>query len=284
MRETTAYQKLKEISLLLSGVSFGAAFLSIENSLKQNGLNLFIVSVILLLVGVGLIEWILEIYLSLILLLNKKGKLIGIYAPYEIDNDNSSWINLSERQLENMITRHKIRYCVFYSDRDFRKYPVIINPYGGAYPENNVATLESLNEIFSYVKNGGTYVNIADIPFYYAFDKSLNRRLDTTPFAGPFTRTVSFLHTILTKRLQVFVYGLSDKKYTDEGISRVISCNENSVNYFTEKLTIENEYYSPYLSIPYGRGFFVFSTKLIGKDEELHLVDIVNNSLELINL
>lgn len=284
MKTGYIYQKIKEICLLLSGVFFSVAILSIEDALKQHGLYLWIVSIFLFLVGVGSIEGIRKIYFILILMWNKKRKLIGIYAPYEIDDDNSSWVEFSNRQIEDILRRHKIDFSIFDSDNSFKKYPIIVNPYGGVYPENDIATLGSLDTIFSYVRDGGIYVNIADIPFYYAFDKNLNRRIDTTPFAGPFTRTVSFLHTVLTKKLQVFVYGLTDKKYTDKGISRIISCNENINNYYKENITIESESYSPYLAIPYGKGFFVFSTFFVDKHMSSHLVDIFNKSLELINL
>ncbi len=52
------------------------------------------------------------------------------------------------------------------------RYNVIINPYGSVYPETNIKGLSVWNTISSYVLNGGVMVNLADIPFYYAYDES----------------------------------------------------------------------------------------------------------------
>jgi hypothetical protein len=35
-----------------------------------------------------------------------------------------------------------------------------------------------LDEIFNYVKEGGIFLNISDIPGYWAYNKLLERRLD----------------------------------------------------------------------------------------------------------
>jgi hypothetical protein len=284
MKRKYIYQKFKEVCLLVAGSLISIAFLPFENVLKERRFYLFILLLILILVGIGSLEGLRDIYSKLVLALNKKRKLVGIYTPYEIEEANSSWTNLSRKQLRNILKKHKINYGFFESDSSFKKYPIIVNPYGGVYPENNIATLESLDNIFDYVRRGGIYANIADIPFYYAYDKNLNRRIDTTPFAGPFTRTVSFLHSMLTKKLRVFVYGLTDKKYADKGVLRIISYNNSAINYYKKSITINNESFTPYLATPYGKGFFVFSTISINKKEESRLVDIFNKSLELVNL
>jgi hypothetical protein len=57
--------------------------------------------------------------------------------------------------------------CVrFFLDR----YNVILNPYGSAYPEVNIKGLPVLNTILDYVLFGGLFVNVADIPFYWAYE------------------------------------------------------------------------------------------------------------------
>ena len=40
---------------------------------------------------------------------------------------------------------------------------------------------ETLNKIFDYVNKGGLFVNVADIPGYWAYNLLLKRRLDATP-------------------------------------------------------------------------------------------------------
>lgn len=54
----------------------------------------------------------------------------------------------------------------FFLDR----YSVILNPYGSAYPEANTKDLPVLHTILDYVLHGGLFVNVADIPFYWAYD------------------------------------------------------------------------------------------------------------------
>lgn len=61
------------------------------------------------------------------------------------------------------ITRSWVR---FFLDR----YNVILNPYGSVYPEVNIKASPVLNTILDYVLNGGLFVNVADIPFYWAYD------------------------------------------------------------------------------------------------------------------
>jgi len=50
------------------------------------------------------------------------------------------------------------------------RYSVVLNPYGSLYPETNIKELPVLSTILDYVLNGGIFVNVADIPFYWAYD------------------------------------------------------------------------------------------------------------------
>ena len=65
--------------------------------------------------------------------------------------------------------------------KTFNKYVTVLNPYGGVYPEADLKNLSTLNKIRNFVKEGGIFVNVADIPSYYAYDLNLKRRFDTTP-------------------------------------------------------------------------------------------------------
>jgi hypothetical protein len=62
-----------------------------------------------------------------------------------------------------MIMRSHVR---FFLDR----YSVVLNPYGSAYPEVDIKDLPVLHTILDYVLHGGLLVNVADIPFYWAYD------------------------------------------------------------------------------------------------------------------
>lgn len=54
---------------------------------------------------------------------------------------------------------------------------VILNPYGGVYPETDIRGNNTLESIFEYVEEGGVFINIADFPFYWAYSIQQNRRI-----------------------------------------------------------------------------------------------------------
>lgn len=266
--ENTLYQITKKVSLLLAGALLGITFSLYRNELSQYVLCIIGAIFVLVLYGFGLFEGIFKVWVLIIREINDRRKKIFIYAPYEIDDSNSSWINVYLAQLKKELDTKCIKYSIKKKEISFSKYPIVINPYGGAYPEKNASTLQSFNNIFEYVRNGGKYLNIADIPFYYAFDESLKRRIDTTPLAGDYSLDRSFFHTLLTKKLHCFVYGLSNGEDFDNRITRIISLTEKTKNFFYKRIIIDNNDlgYSPSLAIPYGKGYFVFSTRQLNED------------------
>lgn len=224
-----------------------------------------------------------DLFQRLIRNINRHSKNIGFFAPYEIDSDNSSWINVSLHQLKQKLLISKIHFSTFTKERLNNNYPVVLNPYGGVYPEKNLTTLSSFKKIVSYVRKGGIYVNISDIPFYYAYDINLDRRIDTTPFAGSSTIARSFTQTLLTTCLHNFVFGINPTN--SSGISRVISVSKNSINYYKKTFPLPQPIGgdgSPQLAIPYGKGWFVFSTIPIDNSNLDVFVQIVKYSLNLI--
>lgn len=50
------------------------------------------------------------------------------------------------------------------------RYPMIINPFGELYPEEDVSNMTVLKSIMRYIKMGGVFVNIAGLPFFYMRD------------------------------------------------------------------------------------------------------------------
>ncbi len=50
------------------------------------------------------------------------------------------------------------------------RYLIIINPYGSVYPEIDIENLEIMRSLLNYVHNGGMFVNVADIPFFFPYD------------------------------------------------------------------------------------------------------------------
>jgi len=51
------------------------------------------------------------------------------------------------------------------------RYSIILNPYGPRYPETDIENLTVMKSILKYVRNGGVFVNVADIPFFFPYDK-----------------------------------------------------------------------------------------------------------------
>lgn len=281
------FQKIKEVSFILFGALLGTYFLFIEKILKSSVWLVVFLLIILFALGLGLADWLYKKCLDFMLWFNTQKKRIGVYAPYDIDTDTSSWINLSIRQLEQELKSQKIKYKKIVADNDFIKYPVIVNPYGGVYPENDISTLESLQRILEYVRKGGIYVNIADIPFFYAFDKNLKRRIWTTPTISPLTEAVSFQSLIVVKKLKISILPVDRNTWkVDYGPdkNRVIALNDMLKNFYAEEIQISGEpvKYSPFVAIPYGKGWFVFSTFVLGKHNKDHLNQIIDKSIGLI--
>ena len=87
-----------------------------------------------------------------------------------------------KEEIQRQSKEHGVSINVILIDvkRSFDSYSAILNPYGGAYPERNIKDNETLNKIFNYVNKGGLFVNVADIPGYWAYNLLLKRRLDAT--------------------------------------------------------------------------------------------------------
>jgi len=77
--------------------------------------------------------------------------------------EDAKQVGVKVKVKQIMIMRSHVR---FFLDR----YSVVLNPYGSAYPEVNIKDLSVLHTILDYVLHGGLLVNVADIPFYWAYD------------------------------------------------------------------------------------------------------------------
>jgi hypothetical protein len=193
---------------------------------------------------------------------NRKSRKIAIYAPFENKiGVNSTWIgDLEIREFSDLLQSKGIRNKRVTKESVFDRFPIVINPYGGVYPEEDLSTLASLDRVFDFVRKGGIYINIADIPFYYAYEKMLNRRVDTTPLSGIISAYRSFDATLLTSKLHCLVRGLDE----DSKEKRLIQVPSSEYNLLEEKR--ENEDYSPVVKIPYGKGYFIFSTLQLNRE------------------
>lgn len=263
------FDLFKQPALLIAGSIIGIIAISYEDLIGRYHTFSILVILLLTLYGYGALELIVKMLFWIVNKINLWSGEISIHAPYEVDESlNASWISVKICDLVASLKKNNIKVRVVKSIRVFSECPVIINPYGGVYPETDFSNLTSLNIIFQYVRNGGIYINISDIPFYYAYDKDLNRRIDTTPLAGDYSTDRSFLKTILTKRLNHYVFGLTSGIDFNEGVLRVIQLSTTSENLYVKDILLENDSgkYSPVVKIPYGNGYFIFSTLRITKD------------------
>jgi len=71
----------------------------------------------------------------------------------------------------------KVKVCPITTKKNLHGYMLVLNPYGGAYPERNQQTFATLDKIFEYVAKGGLFVNIADVPGFYADSPRLDHRV-----------------------------------------------------------------------------------------------------------
>lgn len=109
---------------------------------------------------------------------------MGEYKPgtdYYVWTDISleDWKAAVERTAEAMAV--KIGVELLKATDALDGYSAILNPYGGAYPEVDLGSLRTLHNILRYVREGGLFANVADIPTYWAYSPLLKRRIDNTP-------------------------------------------------------------------------------------------------------
>ena len=184
----------KPVALVLVGVLSGIIInLLIQPLLYNACLNivLIIIIVCLILYGTGIFSLIwyrLKLWW-------RKGKMSGVIKVgilsdmgwEQEDNQIHSWTDIRpeewKKEIEKLSRDSKviIKVKLINVEEDFDSYVAILNPYGGVYPEYNLKNFETLNKIFNYVNEGGLFVNVADIPGYWAYNPKLRRRLTATP-------------------------------------------------------------------------------------------------------
>ena len=125
-------------------------------------------------------------------------------------------------------------------DTDFREYVAIINPYGGVYLESNLETLDSYTEILQFVVGGGVFVNVADIPTYWAYSNLIMDRVDHTETISTLRGEVKpFYLTPLMKALNL----------KPSNVCEGIDFNYEEFTFRTERVAIQTENMVPILPI-----------------------------------
>ena len=284
----------RSLALVLAGALFG--FIAAISSLPANigiflVILLFIVIVFLLLYGVGIPQ---TEYHDFVLRRRWKEPLkMGILNDMKWDINNKeifAWSDISPNDWKNAIEKfakeRKVSVKVDLIDvrMKFDRYVAVLNPYGGVYPELDLKNLSTLEKIVDYVREGAVFINVADIPSYWAYSPDLHRRLDiasaiygvsATPTGLQIVATKPFELTPLMKKLGLRVGGFpqgiqqilqsvattnilpiikSERLAIVE--SNVTSCISTSKQLYADGNTYD---FSSLIFVKFGEGDFLFS-------------------------
>lgn len=179
----------RELSLLFAGAlasTIGTLFVKSPAS-NVTILLLCLAVIVLILYGAGVIT---AMNHKRNLFTREISKVIGIFSDMAWEPENqeiSAWTNISPVDWKNAIEKYattnkaRIKVKLINTKDNFDRYTAIVNPYGGVYPERNLKEHATLNKIFDYVEHEGIFINVADIPGYWAYNPLLKRKLDATP-------------------------------------------------------------------------------------------------------
>jgi len=221
---------VRQLALIFGSVFFGF-FLSllIQNPICDLKKVFLIVLVFLLfLAGMGLISkgW---HWVNIgrrktdfrVAILNDIGNDKELYTGTDIDPQE--WKEEIDKFVKNK--EMEIEVDLISAKNYFDKYNAIINPYGGVYPEYDLRTFKTMDKIIKYIREGGLFVNVAEIPCYFACDPSIKpwRKIESAlrdaPYAYqkhkdgliiPIKRYTLFALTPFTKELGVDIYKVED--------------------------------------------------------------------------
>lgn len=311
----------KPLSLLLAGALLGVLGGLVRECIKPFWIYLLIFSFLLILYGSGSTSILWNIYLRY--RKNKRiiGKhLIGILndIPWNVEyREISSWTNTSPNNWMKTINDYakahnlniKAKLVNIGKNLVLPHYIAILNPYGGVYPESDTKEfIGTLDKIFSYVKEGGLFINVADIPGYYLYNSLLKRRLDTTPtIYGPDLRPQKpFAETPFMKRLGLQILDtdqdddlkkwklkIDNDKEQEVKIQRVVIVEKNVKSIIETKTkryifvdpsqadrkSYSDFSFSSFFYIYYGNGKFLI---LLGSDNYLDNNDVKNWVIKII--
>jgi hypothetical protein len=189
---------LRELALLFAGVLLGVIIsLLIQNpvlDLKTGVLGALIV--LLILSGSGAVS---KVWHHYNLWRRRTASKIGILNDMGWDLRNKeictgTGISPMEwkEELKGLVRNKGIEVDFISVGNYFDMYNAIINPYGGVYPEYDLRNFKIMNRILNYINEGGLFVNVADIPCYFACNPSIKpwRKIDTALRDAPYAYKV----------------------------------------------------------------------------------------------
>ncbi|OQX50360.1 MAG: hypothetical protein B5M53_12630 [Candidatus Cloacimonas sp. 4484_209] len=156
------------------------------------------------------------------------------------------------------------------------RYLVIVNPYGSVYPEVDIKELTIWKSILYYVLHGGRFVNVADIPFYWAYDPKREIRYEMVKY---FHQYVPMYKRSSDDVLHPVSGGIISFDYLDSvAINRGVVVGKvekgerkievNHVKSMVEELEWDGKLVTPFCSIYFGKGKFLVSLAFLEYDKQ----------------
>ena len=157
---------IKSIFTTVGGACLGASIgYYLQNPLFA--ITIFFISLLLFLFyGFGVWDLILHLWY-----VQRRSKKLRIGILSDIQQSGADCFEHTDINPQNW--KDKLEHCEASNVKlisvldNFDKFTAILNPYGGAYPEYDLSTYETLNKILNYVREGGFFINVADIPGYF---------------------------------------------------------------------------------------------------------------------
>lgn len=84
------------------------------------------------------------------------------------------WLLRINEALTKKSVKAKVKFVEITKSRQLwfiDRYSIILNPNGPKYPEVDIENLTVMKSILHYVHDGGMFVSVADIPFFFPYDK-----------------------------------------------------------------------------------------------------------------
>ena len=184
---------LQNLALLLGGAVLGIVGPDLVDQLPCGSARLRIMSliaIVLILWGAGVLNALLTVFRRFSRRRRFRAPLVGVLtgvsSSYKTkmsgiwtDIPPSGWAE--ELRKVSGEKQAPIRIRLIPANRIHDGYAAIINPFGSTYPESSFDGYPIYKSILRFIRRGGLFVNVADLPTYFAYNPLLSRSIDRTP-------------------------------------------------------------------------------------------------------
>jgi hypothetical protein len=162
------------------------------------------------------------------------------------------------------------------------RYDIVVNPFGEAYPEEDLALHTTLKQLTEYVYSGGVYVNVAGYPFFWQHNPTTNVTTESGRWELKADHSTHLIQGNLKPILSDTLLGIHpDMSFQEKQVKTLQSDTERkrfgeiageggeskvimfrpypmSTQSMIPMLCSENRDHIILGSVPYGTGFFLF--------------------------